>query len=637
MKKENLLKHINRLMLVVLLSSAFFIGLYIFNNRYTHQSVQPSNGLLVITENDYTETSLRFLCNNWSFYPGVLLTPETLQDNPSDQSVQYINIGEYTPLNSLNKDNSSYTSGTYVLRLLLPDETHTYALELPEIFSAYCLYIEDKLVLQLGNPDPDAFYSQTQLRMVSFDAAGSATVILAVSDNSYFGSGLSCPPAFGTPLALNLCRGIRLGVSVIGCTLLVVVSLLSLYMGFKTYNKNTFILALLCFTMLCYASYPLQHALLALPVFPWYGLEVTCSSLISLFVLILHNRICDVKHTPARVSTILTAFICVLSLICGLSESNHAHLIAIYYALHFIYKAAACIYYPVTAFLSVKGHNNDAAPMLYASAAYIASFIWSCIFPSFEPIVGGCFFEWGSIFLVVAVVYTLWRDIAQSYTFSLALAEEHRQLTRQIAIQQSHYLELTEKIEDSIKWRHDERHHLKMICSFLENGELDKMRDYLMDYKLSYDNTERTVLCKNLPLDAILQYYKCLCRQAQINFTVNAIVPPNIHVSDTDLSILCGNLIENAYEACMVQTVPDPYIDIKAGYRNGRLLLRIENSYDVPVQIRKGKYLSVKHAGYGIGTASAEALIKKYNGQLKFDVTDSVFKVSAILSEKRHD
>ncbi len=37
------------------------------------------------------------------------------------------------------------------LRIMLPSEEHTYGLYLPEIFSAYNLYVDGKLIEQVGN------------------------------------------------------------------------------------------------------------------------------------------------------------------------------------------------------------------------------------------------------------------------------------------------------------------------------------------------------------------------------------------------------------------------------------------------------------------------------------------------------
>lgn len=74
--------------------------------------------------------------------------------------------------------------------------------------------------------------------------------------------------------------------------------------------------------------------------------------------------------------------------------------------------------------------------------------------------------------------------------------------------------------------------------------------DYLETYILTTMGQERAILCSNLVIDAILQYYKNLCDRQGIAFETKMELPPDLPVSDTELSILFGNLLENAWEAC---------------------------------------------------------------------------------------
>ena len=96
----------------------------------------------------------------------------------------------------------------------LPEDPAQYGLELPEIYSAYRLYLNGNLELQVGEPDLEHYQPRTQNRMVTFTGSGLTTILLAVRDDSHFYSGLVYPPALGTPLAVNLSRGLRLGQAV---------------------------------------------------------------------------------------------------------------------------------------------------------------------------------------------------------------------------------------------------------------------------------------------------------------------------------------------------------------------------------------------------------------------------------------
>lgn len=197
-------------------------------HQYTYSTSQPGNGILVLTNEDIENDPLRFLCRGWCFYPDELLTPKDFaQANPSEYMV-YRNIGEQTNFAS-NYNVTPHGCATYVLHLFLPDTEASYSLESPEIYSAYRLYINEALILEVGNPDPDSYQPLTQNRMITFKAAGMTTILLAVSDYSHFYSGLVYPPAFGTTLALNITRFIRLCISVIICTSSLIIGLLSSY------------------------------------------------------------------------------------------------------------------------------------------------------------------------------------------------------------------------------------------------------------------------------------------------------------------------------------------------------------------------------------------------------------------------
>ena len=120
----------------------------------------------------------------------------------------------------------------------MPDEVHTYSIELPEIYSAYRFYIDDNLKLQIGNPNTEEYESQTQCRIITFEASGKTTLLLAVSNKSWIYSGLVYPPAFGEPLNINTTRGIRIGLCLIMLTITLMLAIFSFYLAIRTSRRN---------------------------------------------------------------------------------------------------------------------------------------------------------------------------------------------------------------------------------------------------------------------------------------------------------------------------------------------------------------------------------------------------------------
>lgn len=93
------------------------------------------------------------------------------------------------------------------------------------------------------------------------------------------------------------------------------------------------------------------------------------------------------------------------------------------------------------------------------------------------------------------------------------------------------------------------RHHLRTLYQFLENGEAEQAMRYLSSCEVSQTSYHRETYCRHPIADALLQYYKSQCSAHHISFQVTLEMPAELSMEDTDISILFGNLLENAYEA----------------------------------------------------------------------------------------
>lgn len=63
------------------------------------------------------------------------------------------------------------------------------------------------------------------------------------------------------------------------------------------------------------------------------------------------------------------------------------------------------------------------------------------------------------------------------------------------------------------------------------------------------------IICSNESINIILNRYQQLCSKDNIAFDVKISIPNDkLFVSINDTCVLIGNLLENSYEACMLQT-----------------------------------------------------------------------------------
>ena len=128
-----------------------------------------------------------------------------------------------------------------MLWLSLPAE-QSYTLELPEIFSACRLYVDDQLVLTLGDPDPAHYIPRIQERLITFTSTGMTRLILCVSDYSHYYSGMVYPPAFGPSHNVELYHNLRIGICIAFESLALLIAVLALFLDLHSHQKNILII-----------------------------------------------------------------------------------------------------------------------------------------------------------------------------------------------------------------------------------------------------------------------------------------------------------------------------------------------------------------------------------------------------------
>ena len=630
-KKLFLLRRTLAMLLTVALSSAFFLALYYFDNKYTKDAPQAINGALYVSEADWTNTPIRYLRDGWRYYAGRLLTPETLQQQGDDY--QYLSIGEEVNFAMGDSRRSPHGSASYALTLYLPEEEHTYAIELPEIYSTYRFYVNNKLKLQMGQPDSQTYQEQTQCRVITFEASGKVTLLLAVSDYSWIYSGMVYPPSFGEPLNAYTVRGLRFVICLILVTVTLMFAIFSFYLAIRTRRgNNIWLFFLLCLTASVFFSYSIVHGILALPVQPWYTVELVSGYLMTLFVLLLHNRICDADRRLRLVSGIMVGSVSVMALLYGvLAPQLTLPVMLAFSRLVFAFKLLTALYLLGTAVMAVRRKMENAAILLYADILYACAFAWDRLLPVYEPIYGGWFQEWGSLGLVLAVGVVLWRDVAVGYRHSLIYAEEQRQMKRQLTMQVEHLRQINQKVEESAKLRHDFRHHLRTLMTLSEDGRREELENYIRGITEINEGTRLGRITDNIELDALVQYYSGLAQSRDIRFRARLMLPAMLDFPMVDLCGLLGNLLENAVEACQRQKNGEKALFIAGRIQDGQLEFVVDNSFDGRLNIRGGKYVSSKRSGFGLGIPSVLETVERYGGVINLYADEKGFHTEVSL------
>lgn len=217
------------------------------------------------------------------------------------------------------------------------------------------------------------------------------------------------------------------------------------------------------------------------------------------------------------------------------------------------------------------------------------------------------------------------------------LEREHH-LTEQnhnLEMQNLQYEALRERIDEARRAKHDVRHHIALLDSYAKAGDLVGLRDYLANYRRTLPDDSSIVFCKNNTVNTVLLYFAQQAKNADTDYDVTHIdLPASLPFGDTELSVLLGNLLENALEA--QETVPNEErrITVRASFSQGALLLTVENTYRSDLK-KEGNdaYRSTKNASRGIGLSSVHAIAKQHRGKVEISHTDTHFTVTVFLAE----
>ena len=223
------------------------------------------------------------------------------------------------------------------------------------------------------------------------------------------------------------------------------------------------------------------------------------------------------------------------------------------------------------------------------------------------------------------------------YIIARMLSESNKNMqlenaNHSLKMEQLQFINLQNKITEARRTRHDLRHHSTVIKSYLEQEDYLNLKEYLESFLKVLPCDTPMIFCENTVINVLISHFYGIARDNNIDFKANVNLPSSIPVEDVDLTVIVGNLIENAVYACISGSDIPKSIKIKGLVKNNILLFTVDNTYSNAIRKDKsGVYFSTKHEGVGIGIESVSEIVERYNGVLKIEQHNNVFYVSVML------
>mgnify|MGYP001136065210 FL=1 len=170
--------------------------------------------------------------------------------------------------------------------------------------------------------------------------------------------------------------------------------------------------------------------------------------------------------------------------------------------------------------------------------------------------------------------------------------------------------------------RHDFHRHINKLKLLSEENDMQSITQYLNEMEDSVVTKKEYSKTGNEDVDSLLNYELSLAAEFGAEIINDVNLPEKLNISSFDLTIILGNLMDNAIEA--LRHSERKLLKVNIQFNKGIIRIDIENSYDP-------KYRK-KHDGreHGIGLLSVENTLQKYHGKLDSYPEESKYHTTAI-------
>ncbi len=264
----------------------------------------------------------------------------------------------------------------------------------------------------------------------------------------------------------------------------------------------------------------------------------------------------------------------------------------------------------------------NVVPCLYYLVCYIGSIYTDYIYTIDSTII----YQW--LASLLSIIFYLMLIYYFQETFDhLIIKQEKEILNIQMKAQQKYIKEIRESQAKVAMYRHDLRHHLQYINMCIGQGDIEKAQDYISEISSEIISSAVVRYCENETVNIILSSYVAKANEKQIVMKVDVKLPKELNISDTDISTILSNSLENAIHAVeSIKELEKRKIEITSYIRQDKLLIEVINNYEEKVEFQGGYPMTTKE-GHGYGTKSIISIVERYEGISSFTAKEGEFSL----------
>ena len=232
------------------------------------------------------------------------------------------------------------------------------------------------------------------------------------------------------------------------------------------------------------------------------------------------------------------------------------------------------------------------------------------------------------------VVGLLYMAYTTAYRQQLQRQTQSELLNSMMAVQlkqaEAEMASLRQADAQSAIYRHDMRHHLTAIDSFLAAGKPEQAREYIQNVQSNIQSVTPRRFCENELVNLICSSFSDRGERAGVSLKVKAELPDFLTVPDAELCALFSNALENAISAAGMMEEDKRWVSCTCAVRAGKLLIEVKNPYKGSVIMRDSLPVSNREE-HGYGCRSIQTITEQNHGLCEFKAESGIFTLRVVL------
>jgi len=179
--------------------------------------------------------------------------------------------------------------------------------------------------------------------------------------------------------------------------------------------------------------------------------------------------------------------------------------------------------------------------------------------------------------------------------------------------------------------KHDYRNHLSALRYIIEKEENEKAFNYINEME-DFLIVEDEYISTGEAIDSILNYKFQQAKERQISVALDVDVQEELRISEFDLTVVLGNLMDNAIEAIEKIEKMAP-INLNIKIKKGAIGIHISNPYNGEIVLKDGLIKTSKEDSelHGNGLNHIREIVERYHGSLDIEYDNHEFNIKIIM------